>query len=75
MDIEIRIISYALTAIFVTESCGRDLLFISPHRLDEGHLFGILLDEDECSAVKEQVTASALSDLRFDRSTFRCAMS
>ena len=75
MDIEIRIISYALTAVFATESCGRDLLFISPHRLDEGHLFAILLDEDECSAVKEQVTSNSLFDLGIDLSNFRSAMS
>ena len=54
--------SYALVAVFVSEDCGRDVFFAPQHRLEETHLLGILLDEDECSLVKEQVkTISSLS--------------
>lgn len=47
--------SYALVAVFVSEDCGRDVFFAPQSRLEETHLLGILLDEDECSLVKEQV--------------------
>lgn len=51
--------SYALVGVFVSEDCGRDVFFAPQHRLEEAHLFGILLDEDECSFVKEQVRDSS----------------
>ncbi|CAF5113206.1 unnamed protein product, partial [Rotaria sp. Silwood1] len=54
-DIEIRVTSYALTAIFIANESGRDILFSSQNRLEEGQLLAIILDEDECSFVKEQV--------------------
>jgi len=55
-DIEIRATSYAITAVLLSESCGRDALFSVQNRLEEGNLLAILLDEDECSLVKEQVS-------------------
>ncbi len=54
-DIEIRATSYALTATFANDDCGRDILFSPQNRLEEAHLLAIILDEDECSLVKEQV--------------------
>ena len=54
-DIEIRATSYALTSIFLSENYGRDAFFSPQNRLEEGNLLAILLDEDECSLVKEQV--------------------
>ena len=54
-DTEIRVTSYALTAVFVSDECGRDILFSPQNRLEEAHLLAIILDENECSFVKEQV--------------------
>lgn len=54
-DTEIRATSYALTAVLVSDDCGRDIFFSLQNRLEEAHLVGIILDEDECSLVKEQV--------------------
>ncbi|CAF4273292.1 unnamed protein product [Rotaria sp. Silwood2] len=54
-DIEIRVTSYALTAMFIADESGRDILFSSQNRLEEAQLLAIILDEDECSFVKEQV--------------------
>ncbi|CAF3588391.1 unnamed protein product, partial [Adineta steineri] len=54
-DTEIRVTSYALTSILISDECGREIIFSPQNRLEEGHLLGILLDEDECSLVKEQV--------------------
>ena len=47
--------SYALAAIFVSDERAREILFSSQNRLEEAHLLAIILDEDECSLVKEQV--------------------
>lgn len=63
-DPEIRVTSYALVAIFVSEDCGRDVFFAPQNRLEETHLLSILLDEDECSLVKEQVKEIRLLLLR-----------
>lgn len=60
-DIEIRATSYAITAVLLSESCGRDALFSVQNRLEEGNLLAILLDEDECSLVKEQVSYAFFS--------------
>ncbi|UJR37939.1 hypothetical protein I4U23_030624 [Adineta vaga] len=54
-DTEIRATSYAITAVLISDECGRDIFFAPQNRLEEGHLIGIILDEDECSLVKEQV--------------------
>ncbi|CAF1556450.1 unnamed protein product, partial [Adineta ricciae] len=54
-DTEIRATSYALTAVLVSDEHGRDVFFSLQNRLEEAHLLGIILDEDECSLVKEQV--------------------
>ncbi|CAF4086437.1 unnamed protein product [Rotaria sordida] len=54
-DIEIRITSYALTGIFIADEFGRDILFSSQNKLEEAQLLAIILDENECSFVKEQV--------------------
>ncbi|CAF1410192.1 unnamed protein product [Rotaria magnacalcarata] len=54
-DTEIRVTSYALTAIFIMDDSGRDILFSTQNRLEEAQLLTILVDEDECSLVKEQV--------------------
>ena len=63
-DPEIRVTSYALVAIFVSEDCGRHVFFAPQNRLEETHLLSILLDEDECSLVKEQVKEIRLLLLR-----------
>ena len=47
--------SYALTAVFIADECCRDILFSPQNRLEESHLLAIILDDDECSFVKEQV--------------------
>ena len=73
-DIEIRITSYALTAIFVTDECGRDILFSPQNRLEESHLIAIMLDEDECSFVKEQVKILYFDFKIFDIFEYRCVM-
>ena len=65
-DIEIRATSYALTAVLVSDDCGRDVLFSPQHRLDEAQLLAILLDEDECSLVKEQVRIFLMSNTPID---------
>jgi hypothetical protein len=54
-DIEIRTTSYALTAIIISDDSGRDIFSSPQSRLEETHLLAIVLDEDECSLVKEQV--------------------
>lgn len=73
-DPEIRVTSYALVAVFVSEDCGRDVFFAPQNRLEEAHLLSILLDEDECSFVKEQVRHSSSSPVFYTNFHCRYAM-